>query len=81
MHFFLQITPDILYELEKNIKIASPNDLIHYNPKLTSNIFELIKIGQEIGYLLGGRHIHPITTTIGGHFYNPTKNDLQEIKK
>ncbi|MFX1451231.1 MAG: nickel-dependent hydrogenase large subunit, partial [Promethearchaeota archaeon] len=81
LHFFFQTLPD-LFVIFKDIKNPlSPNELIHFDPKLTSSIFELLKIGQEISRIFGGRAIHPITPTVGGHFYIPSKKDLGISRK
>ena len=81
IHFFFQFLPDFFVIFEGKKNPLSPNELIHFDPKLTSNFFELIKIGQEIGNIFGGRPIHPITPTIGEHLYSSSKKDLGIARK
>ncbi|MFW9879427.1 MAG: nickel-dependent hydrogenase large subunit, partial [Candidatus Thorarchaeota archaeon] len=58
MNFFFQTLPDLLNIFNFSQKTITANDLINYNPQLTTNIYELIKIGNEINNLFGGRSVH-----------------------
>ncbi|MCK4282023.1 MAG: nickel-dependent hydrogenase large subunit, partial [Candidatus Lokiarchaeota archaeon] len=81
MHFFFQAFPDLFVILDKQPKPLSLNELIHFDPKLTSNMYELIKIGNEIGNLFGGRSVHLITPIIGGVFFSPSKKEINIARK
>lgn len=77
MHFFLQSIPDLLHLFQKSDKILNNYELTQYNPDLTQKCYELIKIGNDIDRLYGGRPIHGITSVPGGVIYTPsTKNIL-----
>jgi len=81
MHFFFQIFPDLLeiFEILKN----SPSlyDLINFNPQLTTNIYELINIGNALDNIFGGRDIHIISTVPGGVIYVPSRKNLLITRK
>ena len=81
MHYFFQSFPDLLRIFEINPLIKDPYNLINYNPHLTTNVFNLIKIGSEINKLIGGRALHPITPIPGGLIFNPTGKSLISIEK
>ena len=81
MHYFFQSFPDLLKKFKINILIKDPYNLINYNPHLTTNVFNLIKIGSEINKLIGGRALHPITPIPGGLIFNPTRKSLIFIEK
>ena len=76
MHYFFQFFPDLLKIFKINTEINGPYNLINYNPHLTTNVFDLIKIGSEINKLIGGRVLHPITPIPGGIIFNPTQKNL-----
>ncbi len=76
MHYFFQSFPDLLKIFKINTTINDPYNLINYNPHLTTNVFNLIKIGSEINKLIGGRVLHPITPIPGGLIFNPTRKSL-----
>jgi len=76
MHYFFQSLPDLLKIFKINTIINEPYNLINYNPHLTTNVFNLIKIGSEINKLIGGRVLHPITPIPGGLIFNPTRKSL-----
>ena len=81
MHYFFQSLPDLLKIFKINTIINEPYNLINYNPHLTTNVFNLIKIGSEINKLIGGRVLHPITPIPGGLIFNPTQKSLIFTKK
>ncbi len=76
MNFFFQSLPDLLiiFNIRKNP--LSPYDLIKFDPQLTTNIYELIKIGNDIDRIFGGRSIHPITLIPGGIAYTPSRKNI-----
>ncbi|MBY9010951.1 MAG: nickel-dependent hydrogenase large subunit [Candidatus Lokiarchaeota archaeon] len=81
MHYFFQSFPDLLKIFKNNTIINEYYNLINYNPHLTTNFFNLIKIGTEINTLIGGRVLHPITPFPGGLIFNPTRKNLILIEK
>ncbi|MFX1495237.1 MAG: nickel-dependent hydrogenase large subunit, partial [Promethearchaeota archaeon] len=81
MSFFFQTLPDLLSIFNLNQKTTNPYDLINYNPQLTTNIYELIKIGNEINNLFGGRSVHLISLIPGGVIYTPSKKNISIAKK
>ncbi|MFX1379950.1 MAG: nickel-dependent hydrogenase large subunit [Promethearchaeota archaeon] len=81
MNFFFQTLPDLLNIFNFSQKTITANDLINYNPQLTTNIYELIKIGNEINNLFGGRSVHLISPIPGGIIYSPSKKNISIAKK
>jgi len=81
MHYFFHSLPDLLKIFKIYDNIDERYNLINYNPHLTSNIFNLIKISSEINKLMGGRVIHPITPLPGGIIFNPGQKSLILIEK
>ncbi|MFW9876324.1 MAG: nickel-dependent hydrogenase large subunit, partial [Candidatus Thorarchaeota archaeon] len=81
MNFFFQVLPDLLNIFNNRQKITTPYDLINYDPQITTNIYELIKIGNEINNLFGGRSVHLISLIPGGVIYSPSKKNISTAKK
>ncbi|TFG00856.1 MAG: hypothetical protein EU541_01185 [Promethearchaeota archaeon] len=81
MHLFLQSLPDLLYLFKYEPNILSPYDLIQFDYELTNRFYELIKMGNEIDRLFGGRSIHAITPFPGGNVYKYSQKDLNMAKK
>ena len=81
MNLFFQTLPDLLNIFNNNKKIMTPYDLINYDPQLTKNIYELIKIGNEINTLFGGRSVHLISLIPGGVIYSPSKKNISIARK
>ncbi|UCC18510.1 MAG: nickel-dependent hydrogenase large subunit [Promethearchaeota archaeon] len=81
MNFFFQTLPDLLRLFDITQKTATAYDLINYNHQLTTNIYELIKIGVDINNLFGGRSIHLISLIPGGIIYSPSKKKILIAKK
>lgn len=81
MHYFFHSLLDML----KIFKIYGDADerynLVNYNPHLTTNIFNLIKVSSEMNKLMGGRLIHPISPLPGGLIFNPARKSLNIIEK
>lgn len=61
--------------------IESDIELVKKYPKETSWAVKLRDVGNEIGTVIGGRSVHPLTPRIGGFRKLPTENDLQKLKK
>jgi len=73
MHYFFQSFPDLLNIFNIYTKPIDIYDLIKYNPQLTSHIYDIIKIGNDIDKIFGGRSIHTITPIPGGIIYRPSR--------
>ncbi|MFX0137634.1 MAG: nickel-dependent hydrogenase large subunit [Candidatus Hodarchaeota archaeon] len=81
MHFFFQALPDLLTIFDPNHKLFSLYDLINFDPQLTANFYELIKIGNEINILFGGRSLHLISLIPGGVIYSPSRKKIILARK
>ncbi|MFX1573861.1 MAG: nickel-dependent hydrogenase large subunit [Promethearchaeota archaeon] len=81
MHFFFQSLPDLLTIFNINQKPISQYDLINFNPQLTTSLFELIKFGNEIEFLFGGRSAHLISPVPGGVIYSPSRKNITIAQK
>lgn len=81
MNFFFQTLPDLLAIFDFSQKTLTPYELINYDPQLTSNLYELIKIGNEINNLFGGRSVHLISVIPGGVIYSPSRKNISIARK
>ncbi|MFX1393895.1 MAG: nickel-dependent hydrogenase large subunit [Promethearchaeota archaeon] len=81
MHFFFQFFPDLLVIFDILKKVPSLYQLTKFNPQLSTNMYELIKIGNDMDKFFGGRNIHPITTVPGGVVYTPLRKNLLIARK
>jgi len=81
MHYFFQSFPDLLEIFNINEKVLNLNDLLKYNSNLTSNIFDLIKVGNEINNLFGGRSVHLITPLPRGIIFRPSQKSIKIAQK
>lgn len=81
MNFFFQTLPDLLLIFNLSQKPISPYELINFNPQLTANLYDLIKIGNEINNLFGGRSIHLISPFPGGIIYSPSRKNIIMARK
>ncbi len=81
MHFFFQSLPDLLTIFNISQKPISQYDLINFNPQLTTNLYELIKFGNEIEILFGGRSAHLISPIPGGLIYSPSRKNITIAQK
>ncbi|MFX1480441.1 MAG: nickel-dependent hydrogenase large subunit [Promethearchaeota archaeon] len=81
MHFFFQSLPDLFQIFKLSHKQFTPYDLIRYDPQLTTNIYELINIGNEIERIFGGRSVHLITLIPGGVVYSPSRKSISTGRK
>ena len=81
MHFFFQSFPDLLKIFNKRQKSLSLYELIKYDPQLTTSFYDLIKIGNEIDKIFGGRSVHLITPIPGGIIYTPSRKNIMLAKK
>ncbi len=81
MNFFFQTLPDLLLIFNLSQKTFSPYELIKFNPQLTANLYDLIKIGNEINNLFGGRSVHLISPYPGGIIYSPSRKNIVLARK
>ena len=81
MHFFFQSLPDLLTIFNISQKLNSHYDLINFNPQLTTNLYELIKFGNEIEILFGGRSAHLISPIPSGLIYSPSRKNISITQK
>jgi len=77
MHFFFQEFPDLLYLFGYKTIPPETQSLIQFDPDLTTKFFELIKIGNDIDRLFGGRSIHLITTIPGSTIHNDILKNIK----
>ena len=80
-HFFFQAFPDLFVILKGQVNPLPLEDLIRFDPQLTSIMIDLIRIGKELVNIFGGRSAHPITPTIGGMAYPPSKKNIGNARK
>ncbi|MFX1306267.1 MAG: nickel-dependent hydrogenase large subunit, partial [Promethearchaeota archaeon] len=81
MNFFFQNLPDLLKIFNISQNLLSPYELVKYNPQLTTNLYELIKIGNEINELFGGRSVHLLSPIPGGIIYSPSQKNITLAKR
>ena len=81
LHYFFQALPDLLQIFGHFKEIPNPYELIRFDPQLTSYIYELVKFGNEIDKIFGGRSVHLINTIPGGVIYTPLKKDFSTVKR
>ncbi|MFX1311863.1 MAG: nickel-dependent hydrogenase large subunit [Promethearchaeota archaeon] len=81
MHFLFHSLPDLLKIFNINQKIISQYDLINFNPQLTTAVYELIKFGNEIEILFGGRSAHLISPIPGGLIYSTSRKNIAIAQK
>lgn len=74
LHLFFLALPDYL-------GVDSGLELEKKNPIAFKNALTLKDMADKIVYAVGGRNVHPTTTTMGGFNKIPSKNDLQELLK
>ncbi len=80
MHFFLQSLPDLLQIFGIQKTAPNPYELINFDKQLTTHLFDLIKIGNDIDRVFGGKSIHMITPVPGGVIYPPSKKNITLAK-
>ena len=81
MNFFFQTLPDLLAIFDLSKKTFSPYEVINYNPQLASNFYELIRIGNQLNILFGGRSAHLISPVPGGIIYSPSRKNIILARK
>lgn len=81
MHFFFQSFPDLSLIFNIHQKPLDPYELIKFDPQLTTNLYELIKIGNDIDRIFGGKSIHLISPIPGGIIYAPSRKNVTIVKR
>ncbi len=81
MHFFFQALPDLFVILKGEKQPPTLNEMLKFDPQLTSNMFDLIKLGKETVSIFGGRDAHPIIPVVGGMSHAPSKKELNLVRK
>ena len=74
LHLFFLSLPDYL-------GIDRGTELAKKNPAAFKNALALKEVSDEIVSVVGGRNVHPTTTTIGGFHKVPTKTELKKLLK
>jgi sulfhydrogenase subunit alpha len=69
LHIYLLQAPDILGQ-ESAISLAA------VAPEVVTNALRMKKIGNTILRIIGGRSVHPVSTTVGGFYRWPEKADF-----
>jgi coenzyme F420-reducing hydrogenase alpha subunit len=74
LHLFFLALPDY-FDLDSSLELAKKN------PEIFKTAVSLKKISDEISYVVAGRNVHPVTTTIGGFHKIPDKKTLEILLK
>lgn len=74
LHLFFLSLPDYL-------GIDRGTELAKKNPEAFKSALALKEVSDEIVSVVGGRNVHPTTTTIGGFHKIPTKAQLKKLLK
>jgi sulfhydrogenase subunit alpha len=74
LHLFFLSLPDYL-------GIDRGTELAKKNPDAFKDALNLKNVSDEIVRVVGGRNVHPTTTTVGGFHKVPTKKSLEKLLK
>lgn len=74
LHLYLLVAPDFF-------NAGSVIPLARSHPEVVKRGLRLKKAANEICRILVGRHVHPISMTIGGFTKAPSKKDLSEVRR
>lgn len=74
LHLFFLALPDY-------IGIDRGTELAKKNPEAFKLALSLKEVSDEIVFLVGGRSVHPMTTTVGGFHKIPSKESLTKLLK
>ena len=74
LHVFFLALPDYL-------GAPSVLPLAASHPEVVKMALRMKKLGNYIGEVVGGRHVHPITLTVGGMTAVPSERQLRELKE
>ncbi|MBI5192531.1 MAG: Ni/Fe hydrogenase subunit alpha [Nitrospirae bacterium] len=74
LHLYLLVAPDFF-------NAGSVIPLARSHPDVVKRGLRLKKAANEICRILVGRHVHPISMTIGGFTKAPSKKDLSDVRR
>ncbi|MDD5433802.1 MAG: Ni/Fe hydrogenase subunit alpha [Nitrospira sp.] len=74
LHLYLLVAPDFF-------NAGSVIPLAKSHPEVVKRGLRLKKAANEICRILVGRHVHPISMTIGGFTKAPSQKDLSEVRR
>jgi sulfhydrogenase subunit alpha len=72
LHIYLLQAPDLLGQ-ESAISLAA------VAPDVVTKALRMKKVGNSLLRVIGGRSVHPVSTTVGGFYRWPEKEDLQAL--
>ncbi|GAQ94269.1 coenzyme F420-reducing hydrogenase, alpha subunit [Thermodesulfovibrio aggregans] len=74
LHIYLLVAPDL-------VGVPSFVPLIKTHPDVVRRALKMKRLCNELCDILVGRHVHPISTVVGGFTKLPRVNDLEEMHK
>lgn len=74
LHAYFLAAPDFL-------KVGSVIPLVGSHPEVVLRALRMKKLANDIGDVVGGRAVHPITCVPGGFTHTPTAASLLDLKK
>lgn len=74
LHIYILVAPDL-------VGVPSFVPLIKSNPEIVRRALRMKRLCNELCDILVGRHVHPISTVVGGFTKLPSHNDLEEMHK
>jgi coenzyme F420-reducing hydrogenase alpha subunit len=72
LHIYLLQAPDLLGQ-ESALSLAA------IAPEVVANALRMKKVGNAILRIIGGRSVHPVSTTVGGFYRWPEKENLTAL--
>ncbi|WXG40232.1 MAG: Ni/Fe hydrogenase subunit alpha [Candidatus Freyarchaeum deiterrae] len=81
LHFYALAAPDFLLGPLAEPKYRNVITVIKNLPDVGKKALELMRIGQELCFLIGGRAIHPVTSVPGGQSKSLTEEERDEQLK
>ncbi len=72
LHIYILVLPDLM-------KVKSFVPLLETHEKVVRRALKMKKCVNDVCEIIAGRHIHPISTVIGGFTKLPSKEDLKKI--
>ncbi len=74
LHAYFLAAPDFL-------KVGSVFPLVSSHPEVVLRALRMKRLANDIGEVVGGRAVHPITPVPGGFTRVPAADELQELKR
>ncbi|MEM3563434.1 MAG: Ni/Fe hydrogenase subunit alpha [Candidatus Jordarchaeaceae archaeon] len=81
LHFYALAAPDFLVGPLAEPQYRNVVTVIKHLPDAGKKAIELMKIGQELCFLIGGRAVHPVTSVPGGQSKPMTEEERDEQLK